>query len=802
MKRTTLRLTAAMMAAVLLATLIAGCKRNNDEESNNGVVTPEFVYVAEYMNLPDDVTDISNLTIIGEKLYFSSQVMIDEETYTYASKLFSMNIDGTGMAELANYSPGENPEGAMGSDNIQSFSSDGDGNLWVVETGYYYGFDLPEDFDEETDEMWMYQYEIGNKTAVRKLDATGAELLSVDIGSLASNTDYFYVRTLSIDGDGNIYLVIDQTIYVLDSSGKLLFKLEVENWVEQLLRMSDGSIAMFGYFETGRALRKINFATRDWGEDVEMPMNAYNLMPGGGEYSFLYTDNNNLFGFDLGTGESIKLLNWLDSDISNDGLNNITMLPDSRIMCTLYTWDYSGESRPIFELVILTKVPYDSLPKRTILTLACIYLDWSLRSTIVDFNKTNEKYRIQVNEYYDPTTEDAWQAGLTKLSTEIISGTVPDIMLLSSLPYNQYVSRGLLEDLYKYIDSDQEFGRSDFIESAFRAMETNGHLYQIFPNFSVSTLFGHPKLLGEGMGWNMDEFREALRANPQADYPIGQYMTKANFLQLALTRGMDEYVDWTAGKCYFDSGGFAQLLEFANTFPEEIDWENTEWIDMAELLATGRQIMVTYDISDFLNTQMYKAQLGGEIVFKGFPTESRTGNTISPGVGIAMTTRCRDKEGAWEFMRTILTEDFQRSSMRWNFPTNKAVFDEMLTEAMTPEYYIDEDGNEVEVPKLNYGMAVPMPAPRSRGGVSVSASSVAIDSGYSPGEIVIYAMTQEEADQIMALIDSMSGSYGYDERLMEIVSEGAEDYFNGRRTAQDAAGVIQSRASIYVAEQS
>jgi len=38
--------------------------------------------------------------------------------------------------------------------------------------------------------------------------------------------------------------------------------------------------------------------------------------------------------------------------------------------------------------------------------------------------------------------------------------------------------------------------------------------------------------------------------------------------------------------------------------------------------------------------------------------------------------------------------------------------------------------------------------------------------------------------------------------LLDIVFEGIDDMFAGRATAQDAARIIQSRASVYVAEQS
>ena len=790
---------ALILTIAVLAAVISGCKKSGSDDTGNGFVPPEFVYVPEYISLSDTISDIANLCVVGDRLFFSSQTY-DEVNYTMTMKLYSMSIDGTDLRELENYSIGSLPEGAMGNLYIQSMISDGDGNLWVVESGNYYGFDLPEDFDEETDEMWMYYVDMGNINTARKLDTTGRELLSIDTSALAAGMDYFYVRSINIDSNDNIYVSADTTVFVLDSTGRYLFKLEVTNWIDQLFRLSDGTVAVFGYMEAGRVLRRINFETRDWGDDVELPYNAYYFYPGGGDYTYLYGDNTSLYGIEEETEERIMLLNWINSGVSSDGLNNITILPDGRVLATSYSWN-NADGRPSYEIIILTRVPYDSIPERTVLTLAAMWLDWNLRNAIISFNKTNTRYRIHVTDYSEFNNEDDWQAGMTRLSTEMISGNVPDILFTSNLPFNQYVGRGLLEDLYPYIDADAEFGRSDFIESAFRAIENDGKLYQVFANFNIQSIIGSPSVLGPEPGWNMDELIAVLNAHPEATSPMGQGQTRTSFLQFLLMMGMDGYVDWATGRCFFDGGEFAKLLEFANTFPEEYNWENEEWVSEDVLIASGQQIMKISYLGDFLNHLREEYVFGGEVVYKGFPTAGRNGNIVSTSAGVAMTTSCSEKEGAWEFIRTILTEDWQRTNMRWNYPTNKVVFNEMLEEAMTPEFYTDMDGNEVEIPKMSFyieGGNRPRPLAGSSGGTVTY-----VDSVY-PGDeglIQIYALTQEQADQLMVIINSVSGTASYDETLMTIVLEGAADYFSGQSTSQDAARIIQSRASIYISEQ-
>jgi len=778
MKKIIVRPVAIILAAMFLVMAVAGCNKNGDDP-DNPAESSELVFVPEFISLPDGIRDISNLVVSGDMVFFSSWFYSEDDPSSNKLKLYSMDIDGTNLKDLHNYNPGEPPEGAMASIHINTMRTDIGGNLWVVESGSIYTFDVPEDEAEDVDaeygqyDMWQYYRELVNIMAVRKLDDTGAELMSVDVSSLVTGGEMFWINSFCLDGDDNIYIGIERAIYVLNNEGRLQFKLEVQNWVDQLIRMPDGSISFFGWTDSGMVLRKIDFAARAWGEDIGLPMNAYNVMPGSEEYSIIYNDGTNLFGMESDTGEVVKLLNWIDSDISTDGLGNQTMLSDGRILCTNNKWDrVTGMSN--FELIILSRVPQSSLPQRTIITFATVWMDWNLRNAVVDFNRNNDMYRIQVTDYSEFNREDDWSAGLTRLSTEIISGKVPDILDVSNLPYKQYVARGILADLYPFIDADKQLSRGDLMENVFRAAETNGRLYQIFPTFNITTIIGHPSVLGEEMGWNMNEFRALLKANPKADLPLGQGFTKGVLLNYIISMGMDEYVDWTKGMCYFDSDGFIQLLEFANTFPDEYNWEREEWLGIEHLIPTGRQIMMITGI-DLNSIQFYKAMFGGEIVFKGFPAESRKGNSLSVSGGIALTNSSSNKEGAWEFIRTVLTEDWQRANV-WGFPTNRNIFNEKLKEVMTPQYYIDDDGNEVEYSTSSWGWD----------GITIE----------------IFAMKQEEADQIMELLDSVTGISSQDERLMTIITEGVTDFFAGRRSAQDAARIIQSRASIFISEQS
>ena len=56
-------------------------------------------------------------------------------------------------------------------------------------------------------------------------------------------------------------------------------------------------------------------------------------------------------------------------------------------------------------------------------------------------------------------------------------------------------------------------------------------------------------------------------------------------------------------------------------------------------------------------------------------------------------------------------------------------------------------------------------------------------------------------DQVLNLIDNLGCAVSFDQDIYNIISEETQAFFAGQKTAQDVAGIIQSRATIYVNEQ-
>ena len=810
------KVTALFLSVLMLAALCA-CGHEDDQVYASGEAD-EYVYVASYTELPDEVTDLYNCCWFNDGLYFIGSKKSGTESYTdletgetveydnYVQGLFYIKQDGTGLTELQNYNELEPPEGMQGGGSINSMAVDAAGNLWVCENLYaYVSDDGSADgvivYAETTDAATVVTMNEGEsdvstepieKYYIRKLDETGAELLRVDLSSFADDAGSeademyygFYPSGLEFDSAGNIYFTAGQSdAYVLDgTTGEQKCKLTCENgYMSELVRLADGRIAAMLYRDGAQGERGQNTITlidpeaKDWGEDVPVSFNAYELYPGGGDYDYYYNIDSNFYGATLETGEGEKLFNWINCDIDSNDINIVVPLADGRVLCVLTHWTEGGNQ---CELAVLTKTEADQVQQKTVLTYACMYVDYNLRSRIIDFNKTNEQYRIEVADYSEYNTEDDYDAGLLKLSTEIIGGKVPDVISTSQLPIQQYAAKGLLEDLWPYIEADPELGREAVVEPVFQALEQDGKLYQVTPSFSVYTVAGSPALVGDTPGWTLDELYAALDQLPEGAQVFSQYTVRDDILQQCCAMAMDEFVNWETGVCSFDSPEFIQILEFAASFPAEFDWDNYNSDDYESeysRIQSGKQLLSIVNNSEFQEFLLNEALFGGEVTFIGFPTTSGNGSAFQISSGLAMSSSCADKEGAWQFIRTVLNADYQEDNV-WEFPTNQAAFDAKLEEATTPIYYTDpETGEQVE---------------QSQGGW-----------GWDELMVEMYALKQEQADQVLELINSTNRVYSYDQEIFDIISDDAGAFFEGQKSAEETAALIQNRVSLYVNEQ-
>ena len=390
-------------------------------------------------------------------------------------------------------------------------------------------------------------------------------------------------------------------------------------------------------------------------------------------------------------------------------------------------------------------------------------LDYGL---IADFAADNAGCTVEVVDYYAASDYD-YEKALQKLITEIMGGNGPDIIDLSSFSLNlaQYADKCVLEDLYPWLDRDPELDKSEFVDSVFSLCEHEDGLYAIMSGFSIKTMYGAKSLADSVGAWNLEKFYDYKNALGSAALDEGSSFTLNGkvFLEQLCATSITSFIDYENTSAYFDSEEFIELLNCCKQMQETILQEPLLRID---------------SVMNFFEIQYQQFCLGEELCYLGIPG-LQDGDACSyinnQNNYLAMNAQSAHKEAAWDFMRRCLTKAYQtekyveRASSN-AFPTNLAALDAMIEISRKPVYYIDENGNEIEM--------------TSRGMYEFI---------YAPAD-------DEEIGKIMSLINSVSGMQSYDPVITEIVLSEADAFFASDKTAEEAAQIIQSKIMLYLGE--
>ncbi len=440
------RIPALLLCACLLLALLAGCSgRTQSQSSAEPDQDPDAtVWAPAFTPLPEGTGYFYTACINGGYLYYVPESANGGENAVPQPALYRAALDGSGFERLAGYAPPVLPEDREGSVSLSDLCAAPDGGLWVCERLYSYYYDLPDDFAGSNEEREAYFVSDGGTWQVRRLNADGGEEAVVDLSSPADDPERFYIQDMACDGEGNLYLSMGESgIRVYDKNGAPLFAVKDDSiYADALATLSDGTVAASGYVRSGDnghfAVIPLDTAGKTWGQAIEIDGYSDRLFDGGGDYLFLYSSGSSLFGLRVDTGDSEKLFGWVNCDISDENVRGLAVR-DGGILCACSSYEEEQS-----EIDVITQKPAAQVQDKAVLTLAVMYLDRSLRKQVMEFNRTNEQYRIQVNDYSEYSTSEDYTAGMTMLSTEIISGHVPDIIDVSELPVSMYIGKGLL----------------------------------------------------------------------------------------------------------------------------------------------------------------------------------------------------------------------------------------------------------------------------------------------------------------------------------------------------------------------
>ncbi|MGN1146173.1 MAG: ABC transporter substrate-binding protein, partial [Acetatifactor sp.] len=527
------------------------------------------------------------------------------------------------------------------------------------------------------------------------------------IENLQTEDYYYYIQNMIPAKDGKVVLLIngeESSKMTVDSEGNVSERTPIKvsggnssGNMEMTMVKDDGTL-LFTYYDdnyTNMYIATYDITTDTMGEGIKMPDAFYNMgyssVTAGVDSDIVFANSSGVFSYTMGDTEVKPVMSYINSDMSIDSLNQIVMLDDTHFIATYYDpFDYKQQCG------LFTKVNAEDIPDKNVLVLGGSYIDTDLKKRVVDFNKSNEKYRITLKEYQMYNTREDYMAGYTQLNNDILAGNMPDILVVDEwgMSVENYVSKGVLADIGALIEKDEELSQKEFMTNVFDAYKVNGKLYQVIPSFYVQTMMGKKSLVGDRTSWTMKDMEEVLAKLPEETQVFGE-TTKSSFLYNMLEFCGNDYVDVATGKCNFDSQQFIDMLEYANTLPQELsedyygdDW----WMKYQSQYRENRTLLMYSYIGDFsnLNNQI-NGYFGEDVSCIGFPTDNGMGSFVGTNGSYVLSAKSKNLEGAWEFIRYYLTDEYQ-NSMQWGLPVSKTAFMEKSKDATGKDYYIDENG--------------------------------------------------------------------------------------------------------------
>lgn len=404
--------------------------------------------------------------------------------------------------------------------------------------------------------------------------------------------------------------------------------------------------------------------------------------------------------------------------------------------------------------------------------------DQDIKKKIVEFNRGQSEYYIEIKQY----GEDSYEDGLSLLNAEIAAGKGPDIIQIDNTQlFYEYAAKNRIVDLYSFMGENSALQKEDFLDNMLQQFEIDGKLYGLVSHFAIQSTIGNPNLL-DSEGISFSQLCELLEENQEnRDIVVYQNMCKEGVLSYCIFPELELFVDWDNKTCDFKTEEFRTLIEFSDKFGYR-EYEkargNEPYIKMQ-----NNELFMIYDgpITSFDSYVKYKAFFGEDAILLGWPTMNGSNPYISSNSFPywAINSNSKNQDAAWQFVCSFFESNYMLANdkMLNGFPITKSAFEMCALKAMGSGTESGEMVGENKVLK-EYS--------------STDAAGITIS-------YPIYAATEEEIEYIKGVIANVRPSTDYGE-IETIIFEEVTAYWSGTKSLDDIIEVIQNRVQLYLDE--
>lgn len=611
---------------------------------------------------------------------------------------------------------------------------------------------------------------LDGETFIYIFDRNGNLTDTINCGNLISEADYF-ADIISCDGGFYISLSYNTLVYA-DINGNFSENNDITNKnIYGLFNNSEGVPCVL--FEDNDKLTLAQLDSNGITEqivcdNIGSTINAVGT--GTGDYQVTAICSDGLYG--LNESKWLRIADFSDNDFKVHDIISVIMTAENEYVITLHN------DNMMYEMRLLSQRDISELKQKKIIKMANtrggnidIY-DPSIKK----FNSENEEYKIEMVNYASDDMD--FDQIINALELDILSGNAPDIV-----GFNPDIPGTYFVDLYSLLDNDPDLSRSDFVEGFLEGMESNGKLLQIYPTFSINTLCIKDKFTGGLKEWDFEQL-DSICKNLSDDMGIisgEDIFSRADmFMQLFNYR---EFIDLKNASCNFDSPEFIKRMQFIND--NKIGCTGSvdgNWLGVDEQIYDFRNdhyLLTDAFIGSYRDFKIYEQVYGGEpCTFIGCPSDSENGSHCSVANGYSIMADSQNIDGAWNFLKYYLFEEDNQTSFGFSGLKEKLL--EQLENNKTLHTSENPETGEQENADL-YAMF----EPNSSEAIVIALEPFSDEKASEYNELVHYAVKNSCAD---------------DEEIRNILIEELTYYFEGERSAEETADIIQKRASIYISE--
>ena len=391
--------------------------------------------------------------------------------------------------------------------------------------------------------------------------------------------------------------------------------------------------------------------------------------------------------------------------------------------------------------------PAAQTPEQT-LTLGMIDFDAEksvLRSLIQSYNLSGAPVRIDILNYADGAESRA--DAVTRMTTELLAGNVPDLLDCSDLSgaqYAGYAKNGILLPLDGMPDAE-------LLSGILKPCYVDGALYSIVGAFALDPLFGPAEKLGASL--ETSALDVLLGAVPDVSFFWGG----EDLLSVYCRHAAEQYLDYDTQTASFESEKFLNILTACAAISSAVPAPDS----------IMQQPMRSVSMYRSMQSQWYQ-QTGD--AFRVLALGEDGGTAYQPILQLGVCAGSAMREAAAEALRGMLQEGFQQT-ITDAFPVCRAALRTLMQK-------------EIDAQAVEQQTAI-----REEGRVEVGEA----------GDLA-FLFDEAAADDLMNVLEHADCRSCGSQEILTIILDEADAYFKGRKTAQEAAQVMDRRAALFIAE--